>query len=68
VRLTWAFASAGWCETQEQYHVLTQSNPDVEYLHAVLESMKENLPINVNQVYLMGSGNGAELAYQVLFF
>lgn len=48
--------------------MLTQSNPDVEYLHAVLESMKENLPINVNQVYLMGSGNGAELAYQVLFF
>jgi hypothetical protein len=51
--------------SKEQYQVLTKSNPDVAFIQAVLDSMIDNLPINVNQVYLMGSGNGAELAYQV---
>ena len=51
--------------SEEQYRVLTKSNPDVAFIEAVLESMIDNLPINARQVYLMGSGNGAELAYQV---
>lgn len=52
---------------QAQYDILVDYNPDMNYLRHLLVEMLDpsNSAIDPRRVYVMGSGNGADMAYRV---
>jgi len=53
------------CTMDEQFNVLTHWNPDILYAKRVLAHYMQNHDIDETKVYVMGDGNGADMAYHL---